>query len=371
MAPALSSGPWLAAALAEALDGRLVGPDPGPLTGLCALAEAGPQQLSFLANPRYRRQLEGSAAGLVLVRPGTPRSGGATLEVADPYAAFARALALFHPPAPVQPGLDPRAFIGAGAQVVGCRVDAFAWIGPEAVLGPGCWVEAGAVVGAGARLGAACRLMANSVVAEGCVLGDRVWLNPGAVIGSEGFGFAPTALGHLKIPQTGIVVIEDDVEVGANACVDRPAMGQTRVGRGSKLDNLVQVGHAAEIGPDSLLVAFSGVAGSSRLGRGVVLAARAAVLGHVRLGDGVQVGVGSAVAADQPAGARVTGVPAIDHDRWLRATAALSRLPETQAELRALRRQVAALEARVAALLPAAPEIDPPPEPAPRSPDEP
>ena len=190
--------------------------------------------------------------------------------------------------------------------------------------------------------------MANSVVCDGCVLGDRVWLNPGAVVGSEGFGFAPTAAGNIKIPQVGRAVLEDDVELGANTCIDRGAMAETRVGRGSKLDNLVQVGHAAQIGQHALMVAYSGVAGSSRLGDRVTLAAKAAVLGHIELGDGVQVGVSSAVHSSVPAGGKVTGVPAIAHRKWLRAAAGLAELPELLKTVRRLQRRIETLEAGLA-----------------------
>jgi UDP-3-O-[3-hydroxymyristoyl] glucosamine N-acyltransferase len=163
-------------------------------------------------------------------------------------------------------------------------------------------------------------------------------------VGGEGFGFAPGPDLLEKIPQAGTVVIEDDVEIGSNSCVDRAAMGATRVQRGAKLDNLVQVGHAAQVGPGSCMVAYSGVAGSTRLGAGVTLAAKAAVLGHLQIGDGVQVGVASAVHDDQPAGARVTGVPAIDHRTWLRAATGFSELPDLIKRLRALEARVAELE---------------------------
>jgi len=176
------------------------------------------------------------------------------------------------------------------------------------------------------------------------VLGDRVWLNPGAVVGAEGFGFAPGPEGHTKIPQVGHVEIGDDVELGANTCVDRAALETTRVRSGAKLDNFVQVGHAADVGEHALMVAYSGVAGSTTLGRGVVLAAKAAVLGHLEIGDGVQVGVASAVTSDQPAGARVTGVPAIEHRRWLRAVKEFEQLAELQKTVRSLEQRIQELE---------------------------
>ncbi len=343
-------GPFTVSELAERLGGRVEGEDPSGgerrLTGVRGLAEAGPEHLSFLANRRYTRLLRDTRAGAVLVAPEQGGCGGRTvIRVADPYLAFAQVLTLFHPASPKVPGVDPRAFVAADAEVEGATIGAFAWVGPGARVGAGSEVEPFAYVGPGAVVGADCRLMAGVVLCAGCVLGDRVWLNPGAVVGAEGFGFASSAAGHRKIPQVGRARVEDDVEVGANTTIDRAALGETLVRRGAKLDNLVQVGHAAEVGERSLLVAFSGVAGSARLGRGVVLAARAAVLGHIELGDGVHVGVGSAVSDDQAAGARVTGTPAIEHNRWLRASAAFAELPELLRRTRQLEAKVAALEA--------------------------
>jgi len=336
-------------AIAEAIGGALEGDGDVVLDGVQGLEEAGPQHLSFLANRRYTRALAHTRAGAVILDRQTPAPASLTcIRVDDPYLGFARALSLLNPRDPLIPGVDPRAHVGQGAVVDGARIEAFAWIGPDAVIGPGTHVEAGAVVGAGARVGRDCRLMPSSVVAEGCELGDRVWLNPGAVVGGEGFGFAPGPDGLVKIPQVGVAIVEDDVEIGANSCVDRAAMSATRVRRGAKLDNLVQIGHAAEIGEHSVLVAYSGVAGSTKLGRGVTLAARAAVLGHLRIGDGVQVGVSSTVHDDQPAGARVTGTPAIEHHRWLRAATSFGELPELLTRVRALEARIAQLEALLA-----------------------
>ncbi len=340
---------YLLRAIAAAVGGVVEGDDSLPIDGMMGLEEADSRHLSFLANRRYARLLASTAAGAVILDRKTKAPPGLTvIRVDDPYRAFATALALFDRRDPFAPGVDERAFVGEGAQVEGARIDAFAWIGPGAEVGAGTHVHATAFVGADARVGRDCRLMPGSVVMEGCALGDRVWLNPGAVVGGEGFGFAPGPEGHLKIPQIGAVIIEDDVEIGANSCVDRAAMNVTRVRRGAKLDNLVQIGHAAEVGEHDLLVAYSGVAGSTRLGRGVVLGARAAVLGHLEIGDGVQVGASSTVHDDQPAGAKVTGTPAIEHRRWLRAATAFGELPELLTRLRALEGRVAELEALLA-----------------------
>jgi UDP-3-O-[3-hydroxymyristoyl] glucosamine N-acyltransferase len=339
------AGSFTVAELAEHLGAEVEGGAGLLLVGVQPLDVAGPAHLSFLANRRYLAAAKASEAGIILVGPRVDLGQRPVLRCADPYLGFARAMALFHPACWPEPGVDPAAHVAADAQVDGARIEAFAWIGPGARVGAGSWIEAGAVVGAGAVIGQDCRLMPHSVVTQSCTLGDRVWLNPGAVVGGEGFGFVRGPGVPLKIPQAGNVVIEDDVEIGTNSCVDRAAMGTTRVRRGAKLDNLVQVGHAAEIGPGCFMVAYSGVAGSSKLGAGVTLAARAAVLGHLDIGDGVQVGVASAVHDDQPAGARVTGVPAIAHATWLRAATAFSELPDLIKHLRALEARVAELEA--------------------------
>lgn len=340
---------WTVGRLAGALGGAVEGDPARPITGVAALGAAGPSEVSFLANRRYAAEFRRSAAGCVIVGEGEAvPAGRAVIRVADPYAAFAVALRCFHPEPTRSPRVDPRAHVAPDAVVDGVTIEAFAWVGPGAVIGPGSWLEPGAVVGAGAVVGRDARLMPHSVVGAGCVLGDRVWLNPGAVVGGEGFGFAPTAQGNQKIPQVGRAVIEDDVELGANACVDRAALGETRVRRGAKLDNLTQVGHAAEIGEHALMVAYSGVAGSARLGSRVALGARGTVLGHIEVGDGVQVGVGGVLHRSVPAGAQVSGVPAMPHKTWLRAASSFKELPELVREVRRLAARVAELEARLA-----------------------
>jgi UDP-3-O-[3-hydroxymyristoyl] glucosamine N-acyltransferase len=337
------------AEVAAQLGGRILSGDPSaPIDHIAGIESAGPGALSFLSNRRYARFLARSQSTAVLVDASVPAAddGPARIQVDDPYAALARALQWMYPRPRPAPGLHPQAVVAEDAIVDGACIGALAVVATGAVIGPGTVVESGAVIGAHASVGIDGHIMANAVVAPGCVLGDRVVLNPGAVVGGDGYGFAPTPGGHLKIPQLGQVRLGDEVEVGANSCIDRSALPGTAtvVGDGSKLDNLVQVGHGATLGRGVRMVAFSGVAGSTTLGDGVTLAAKAAVLGHREIGDHVAVGAASVVHDAQPAGARVSGVPAIDHRTWLRAAVAFRDLPELLTELRDLRRRVKALE---------------------------
>ena len=270
--------------------------------------------------------------------------GRTAIRCDDPYMAYARAQSLFHPVERPAPGIDPQAWIAEDAAVEGATVEAFAWIGPGARVGAGSLIQAGAYVGAGVRVGSDCRLMPGSIVLEGCELGDRVWLNPGAVVGGQGFGFAPHPEGHVKVPQMARAVIGDDVEIGANSSVDRGALNDTVIEAGSKLDSQVQIGHGARIGAGALLAGFVGISGSSRLGRLAMFGGRSGTSDHVIVGDGVQVAAGAIVFGDQPDGAKVSGVPAIEVGIWRRAVAAFARLPEILRRQRRLERRLARLE---------------------------
>lgn len=335
--------------LAPLLGADLFG-DPGAVVrAVATLEEAGPEQVSFLANPKYRPQLATTRAGAVIVSPQDRVEGRNCLVSPNPYLAFARAVALLHPPVQPPPGVargahvDPTAEVAATAAVLpGAFVGAGARVGEETVLYPGVYV------GPGARLGRGCLLHPNAVVREGCVLGDRVILQPGAVVGSDGFGYARDGTRQVKIPQVGIVVLEDDVEVGAGTTIDRAALGETRVGRGTKIDNLVQLGHNVRVGEDCLLVAQVGVSGSTRVGNRVVLAGQVGVVGHVAIGDGAVVGAQSGVPADLPAGAVVSGSPAFAHPEWLKAQAVVRRLPELRRTVQKLEQRVRNLEAALA-----------------------
>jgi UDP-3-O-[3-hydroxymyristoyl] glucosamine N-acyltransferase len=340
--------------LAGRIGAELRGDGKRQIAGVAALSSAGAQQLAFYANPRYLKELQGCAAGAVIVSEEDAArvpAGAARLIAAQPYVAFAKASALFHRPLEIAPGIHPGALVDASADV-----HPSAAICPGAYVGPGARVGARSVLHAGARalhysqIGEDCVLWPGAVVRERCIVGNRVVLQPNCVIGSDGFGFAFDLEGdgqgpmHRKVPQAGIVRVEDDVEVGACTCIDRATLGETVIGRGTKIDNLVQVAHNVKVGPLGLLVAQCGISGSTELGQGVILAGQVGVIGHLRLGDGARVGAQSGVSRDLADGETVSGSPAIPHRDWLRLSASLPRLPELVKEVRRLAQRLEQLE---------------------------
>ena len=339
------------AELAALVGGGVSGDGQLAIGGVAPLESAGPGQLSFFANRKYRAAFEASRAGAVVVEQDEEVPAGSTvLRAPGAYLAFARISALFNPPAPVEPGLSPQAAVHPSASVdPSAQVGPFVSVGPGAVVGPRTVLHAGVQLGAGVRVGADCLLYQNVVVRERCVLGDRVALQPGCVIGSDGFGYALDLAGdgggprHFKVPQAGHVVIEDDVEIGANSCVDRATLGTTRVCRGAKIDNLVQVAHNVVVGPLSVLASQVGISGSTTLGMGVVCWGQAGLVGHITVGDRANVAAQAGVAHDVGPGERVAGSPAKSDVAWARNSAAFDRLTDMRRELRALQKQVAAL----------------------------
>jgi len=317
------------------------------------LEDAGPGDLSFLANRKYRRAFEESRAAAVIVGPNEAVPSGRTVVRApDPYLAFAKASTAFHPPPQAAPEMAREAVVHPSARVhPSAQVMPLAFVGQGAEVGARTVLYPGVFVGADARVGDDCILYPNTVVREGCLVGHRCILQPGCVVGSDGFGFAFDMEGeggsgprHYKLPQAGIAVIEDDVELGANTCVDRATLGRTVVGRGSKLDNLVQVAHNVRLGPLCLLAGQVGIAGSTRIGMGAIFGGQSGAIGHLDIGDGVRVGAQSGVLGDMPAGETCTGYPAVPQAEWLRAVTAVRRLPELLKRVRELEKEIARLK---------------------------
>ena len=327
-------------ALASALDARLENGSPDTdITGVNGIEQAGPRELTFVSNPKYAAAARTTKASAVIVSEDFPAIPTAMLRAKDPYLTFARALELFHAPARHAPGMHHTAVVDASA-----RLGSGAHIGPYVVVGENVEIGANAVLLAhvviyrGVTIGNNFFAHAHSVVRENCRIGNNVLLQNGVVIGGDGFGFAKTPEGKwYKIPQPAPVVIEDDVEVQANSCIDRASVGETRIGRGVKVDNLVQVGHGSQVGSDTLLCAQVGLAGSSNIGNQVILTGQVGVVGHCKVGDRAIVTPQSGVAGNIPAGALVSGAPAVDHKVWLKYSAILPRLPEIARAVRGKR----------------------------------
>ena len=332
------------AELARRLNARLEGSaeNPAPetieITGVAGIEEAGAHHVTFVANPKYSALTKTTQAGAVLVTDDFPAIAAATLRTANPYLAFARAIEMFYQSPAYAAGIHPTAIIHPTAKLGrDCHVGAYAVIEANVEIGDGAVLLAHVVIYPNVRIGNRLFAHAHSVVREGCELGDDVTLQNGAVIGSDGFGFAKDDAGRWhKIPQSGPTILEDRVEVQANACIDRASVGETRIGAGVKVDNLVQVGHGCTVDENTLLCAQVGLAGSSHLGKNVILAGQAAVAGHCSIGDGSILTAQSAVSHDVPPGKVMSGSPGLDNKLWLRCVAAYSRLPEIVKTVRKL-----------------------------------
>ena len=336
--------------LASHVGGEVVGDGAVAIYNVAPIDEAVQGEITFLTHPRYRRFLTECRASAVIVGPESlspaELQGGLNyLRCSDPYVAFAKISQLFHPTPQFDGKISAAAYIDESAAVDhGVTVFPYAWVGPHAQLGHGTIVFPGVFVGANAVIGADCMLHANVVVREGCQLGDRVILHAGVVIGSDGFGYAGRGVERVKIPQVGIVVIEDDVEIGANTTVDRATLGRTVIKRGAKIDNLVQIAHNVTIGEFSVIAAQAGIAGSTRLGKNVTLAGQVGVVNHIEIGDGAVIGPQSGVPQSVPAGAVLSGgIAATTHHEWLKVMTLLPQLPKLWSSVRRLERQLAHL----------------------------
>lgn len=327
--------------LARRLGCALRGDGDVEIRRVAGIGEAGAGDLTFVSGARYVPQLRTTRASAVIVAPGLETTLPSLLSD-NPYLTFARAVSVLHPEPRPAPGVHPSATVDPTAELgEGVHVGAFAAVGPGARVGARTILHPHVVLYAGVQLGADCLLHSGVQVRERCVLGDRVTVQNGAVIGADGFGFAKDEGGrYQKIPQVGIVVIEDDVEIGALTAIDRAALHETRVGRGAKIDNLVQIGHSVAIGADSVLAGQVGIAGSTKLGERVTLAGQVGVAGHLTIGDGVIATAQTGIPGSIDAGRVVSGSPSIDNRDWLKASAVFAKLPELRARLREIERRL-------------------------------
>ena len=315
--------------IAKQLGARLEGAD-AEITGVAGIEEAQPGQITFVANPKYAAAARTTRASAVIVAEKFPPLQTSTLRIANPYLAFARAIEFFYQPPRYSPGVHSTAVIDSSAKVgKHAHIGAYVVIGEDVEIGDRAVLLPHVVIYQGARIGHNFFAHAHAAVREHCRLGNNVVLQNGAIVGGDGFGFASDEEKNWrKIVQSGTTILEDDVEVQANACIDRASIGETRIGRGTKIDNLVQVGHGCTVGENTMLCAQVGLAGSTEVGNRVILAGQVGVAGHCRIGDGAIATAQSGIPGDVAPGAVVSGYPAIENRQWLRSVAVFNRLPE-------------------------------------------
>ncbi len=330
-----------ASELAEKIGGRLVGDPEVVVTRVATIQDADEQSVTFLSNPRYYKYLETTRAGVILVNQGVEAPGKTLIVVDDPYLAFARILTMYAYSPPEFTGISDNASISKDAKVgEGVSVGAFSVVESGAEIGSGTFVASGVHIGKNVKVGRDCIIYPGVVIREESVIGDRVILQPGVVIGGDGFGFVPRPGGHYKIPQIGRVVIGNDVEIGANSTVDRGAIGDTVIGDGTKIDNLVQIGHNVIIGKHCLIAAQVGIAGSAKIGDYVMIGGQTGIAGHIEIGSGVQIAAKSGVHASIKEGSIVGGSPAVPHKEWLKINVVWKKLPQLWEKVRNLEKKL-------------------------------
>ena len=333
--------------IASRLEVELEGNGEIEIVGPAGIENAGSDQITFISNPKYSGHLKTTTAGAVILAEDAPPCPIPNLRSSNPYLTFARIVQLFYaPPRPV-PGIHPTASVCQSATIgEDCSIGANVVISEEVHLGENSILYPGVVIYPFARIGEQFIAHSQSVVREHCQIGDRVILQNGAIVGADGFGFAPLGDGRFeKIVQSGIAVLEDDVELGAYSCVDRATVGETRVGKGTKIDNLVQIGHGSTVGKDTILAAQVGLAGSTHVGDRVILAGQVGVAGHLSIGDEARAIAQTGVARDVEAGKTVAGYPEMEARAWKRNYLILKNLPKLVRSLRKLEARVAELEA--------------------------
>lgn len=334
--------------LAEYVGGTVIGDDTTLISSFAGIEEAQEGQIAFLANPKYRAKLDQTKASAVIVAPDVQSPGRTLIQVANPYLAFAKLLTLFakkyHPPV----GIHATCVTGESVQIgEHCAFGAHVVIGNHVTIGDRVILYPSVVVGDYASIGTDTIIYPNVSILQEVSIGQRVIIHSGTVIGSDGFGFAPVDGEYYKIPQTGIVIIEDDVEIGANVTIDRATMGATHIHNGVKIDNLVQIAHNVVVGEHSVIVSQVGISGSTKIGKHAILAGQVGVIGHIEIGDHVTVIAQSGVSKSIPAHATVAGSPAVEQHAWKKAQLSLVRLPDALKTLRALERRIEELEQRL------------------------
>ena len=330
--------------IADLIQGKVEGNEQATVRTFAKIEEGVPGAISFLSNPKYTHYIYETKSSVVLVNEDAvfEKPVSTTLiRVKNAYECVAKLLQFYESAKPRKTGIDPLASISPKATIgEDVYIGAFAVIGDGAVIGNGSQIYPHVVIGDGVTIGANCVLYANVTIYQGCKLGNNVTIHAGAVIGADGFGFAPNAEGYDKIPQIGIVVIEDDVEIGANTCVDRSTMGQTIIHKGVKLDNLIQVAHNCEIGENTVMSAQVGMAGSTKSGKWCMVAGQAGFAGHIHIGDQTLVGAQSGLMKDTKPGDKVMGSPAINHLTYMKSRALDPKLPEMYRQIAALQREL-------------------------------
>lgn len=330
--------------LASQLGCQLIGDGDVEIEGVAGIESAGPHEVTFLTNPRYTDKVATTGAGAIIVGQALDAPSPPQLISSNAYLDFARALDLFYSAPATEAGIHPTAVIADSSHVANsASIGAYAVIGENVVIGDNAVLHPHVTIYAGVEIGDDFIAHSQVVVREFCRIGDRVILQNGVQVGTDGYGFARRADGsHHKIPQAGIVIVEDDVEIQAGSCIDRAAVGETRIRRGAKIDNLVQIGHAVEVGEDNLICAQVGIAGSTTLGKDCILAGQVGVINHLTIGDGVIVTAQTGVGHNVESGRKISGSPELDNGRWLRCTAVYNRLPELDKAVRRLQKKLEA-----------------------------
>ncbi|CBE68709.1 UDP-3-O-(3-hydroxymyristoyl)-glucosamine N-acyltransferase [Candidatus Methylomirabilis oxygeniifera] len=332
--------------LAEKLNCRLVGDGEIEVRHLAPLHEACEGDLAFVAHARDLPKLETSKASAVIVPEGSPPCSKPALLTNDPYLAFVGALRLFYTPDSPTPGIHPSSIVREGVRLaMDVAIGPLSVVEADVTIGRGTVVGAQVYIGKGSRIGADCWLYPQVMIREGAEIGDRVIVHSGTVIGSDGFGYLRDGQGiRIKVPQVGRVIIEDDVEIGANVTIDRATIGATRIKHGTKIDNLVQIAHNVVVGADTVIVALTGISGSATIGDRVTLAGQVGIVDHIEIGDDVTVGAQAGVAKSLPSGSVVLGSPAVPHLAFKRSVAAANRLPSILRTLKRIETRLASLE---------------------------